>query len=657
MSDRRHPRLALTGELSALVELPGGEERLEPVLDLSAEGLALLLRTQQPALRPGHLLPRLRLFNHGTCALDIQAEVREVTEVSLEAGGVGQRVGLQLGEATATLTGSEELDSDPANLTSSVDALTRARARVQITAAGQSPQEGRGGRALNADPHQRVWAVELIGDGDTQLIPDQLYDIHAQLLGHRIALRAMLKRVDQDVLRLEWPTERRRWRGRRGHRLRSEDDARVTFETPFQTGFRERRVIDVSSGGVAFESAPEDGLMVGMLLPRFELALPATKGGTKRVAGRAMVRHMRHTSEHELMVGVQMLDLSAAQQKELRRYIERRVHPAVRRATAADLGPLWSLYRDCGLLSADEASRHWQRLEVERRALLQRGQEIMLTLVGTTDDLVEGTVELVRTYPRTWTTQHLAIRGESRLTPDQLLIPLFEAAASLPNCTFLRSLWVASSPEHLDRLRELTAHSGHLAWRPWAVFTVDSNLTMPAPTHGVQAATGADLAWAEDQLAHWAAPLEQSALALGGRDLDLNALTSAYRTLGLERGRQVRVAMSISEPTGLSLLEWTSVGVCLAREAEVARLLPTARRPETRSQALLSLAWDAVAVQRQRQRPARLWVSPGDGDILLQAGFTPLGLRAEMIVRQDSAHQLLNGRRVLDPNLHWSTSE
>src|SRR5690606_30719239 len=136
-------------------------------------------------------------------------------------------------------------------LASAVDALTRARAHVHLVPAGQSAQKGIGGRAASADPAHRTWVVELGGDAG-QLTTDEPYDVHAQLLGHRIALRALLKQVSGRSARLEWPTERRRWRGRRGHRLRSEDGARVTFETPFQTGFRECPVVDVSSGGVAF---------------------------------------------------------------------------------------------------------------------------------------------------------------------------------------------------------------------------------------------------------------------------------------------------------------------------------------------------------------------------------------------------------------------
>src|SRR4051812_5008290 len=91
-------RVAPPGDQFVVVQLPNGEERLEPVVDLSPNGLAILLRAQRPEIQPGTRLPRLRLFTQGECTLETTASVREVTQVSTD-GALAWKIGLRLDQA------------------------------------------------------------------------------------------------------------------------------------------------------------------------------------------------------------------------------------------------------------------------------------------------------------------------------------------------------------------------------------------------------------------------------------------------------------------------------------------------------------------------------------------------------------------------------
>src|SRR4051812_3328397 len=91
-------RVAPPRDQFVVVQLPNGEERLEPLVDLSPTGLAILLRAQRPDVQPGIRLPRLRLFTHGECTLEAAASVREVTQVTVD-GAVAWKVGLKLDQA------------------------------------------------------------------------------------------------------------------------------------------------------------------------------------------------------------------------------------------------------------------------------------------------------------------------------------------------------------------------------------------------------------------------------------------------------------------------------------------------------------------------------------------------------------------------------
>src|SRR5690606_29915449 len=100
-------------------------------------------------------------------------------------------------------------------------------------------------------------------------------------------------------------------------------------------------------------------------------------------------------------------------------------------------------------------------------------------------------------------------------------------------------------------------------------------------------------------------------------------------------------------PTGLALVENTSVGVCFTGDTDSARLLPAIKEAPLREQTLLALAWDAVACQRDAKRPPRLLVRPEDAPLLEKHGLVNGGVLVEMITRYDGYAQLINSFRVV----------
>ena len=101
--------------------------------------------------------------------------------------------------------------------------------------------------------------------------------------------------------------------------------------------------------------------------------------------------------------------------------------------------------------------------------------------------------------------------------------------------------------------------------------------------------------------------------------------------------------MSVGGPLGFALLEQSSPGLFPATEADLARLFTLRSSGATRQTTLLSLARDAVRLQREADRrgPAFL-LAPEDARVLSEAGFEVVGERVEVLASRDGATRVVN---------------
>jgi hypothetical protein len=448
-------------------------------------------------------------------------------------------------------------------------------------------------------------------------------------------LSAVAKSARGQAITFAWPTSLVVWKKRSGSRLRDLPEALdVRFATPFSRRLAKRRAVDVAPGGVAVAVAPEDRLMVGMVLPQLTLTLP--KG---RVEARGIVRHLR-TEEDTLVAGI---ELSAIEGEALLEdFIDSHVYPQIRRAEGGDLTQLWALYESTLLGGRRVPGAEWLlgSIAATRSTVLGRGRDVACVVAGGPPGSIEGTVELLRTWRGTWSLQHVAMLAKSRLTIDQLALYALVAVARRRDFAHLHALIEPADDAGLEKLRGIEPDREGLMWREWHLLTHDAE--PPPCTLDARDAADADLPWLRARLAEQLSDVELAAFDLEEPRLDLAAVARLYAPLGLERRRTARIVSSVSEPAGLSLSEQSSAGLSLEGFTDAARLFVTTSVEAHRKDAALALAADAARAQQQSARPVLLMIAPELSPALIAAGYRSLGTRIEIIATRDAAAQVVN---------------
>lgn len=632
------------GDHFALIELPSGEERLEPLLDVHLRGLAILLRTLRVKLHPGMSVPRVRIFADGECTLDIRAHVRSVTQVSLETGGVGLRVDLEIEGVTGGAqpgTSVEQTTSEEA-IARAVSDLVNARAQVQVlrenhTWSDEMPQ----GHLLHSHPDRR--ALEVYARESMILSAGHLYDLHVELLGTRMTLTCPFKETLESTWLFGWPQRLTLWRQRQSKRVRTLPPSLMAeFETPLRREVRRRPLIDVAARGVAFVAEPDDRLMLGMVLPRVLVTLP--RGA---VSARGVVRNIRHDSRNRLLVGVELSRLSATDEEALEAFVVASIHPRVRVPHAEDLRQLWGLYGRLGVFNRAEApAKLLPRMESARATLLQRGRDVYVGLVAGAEDHLEGATEALLLYPETWSVRFARALDGSRLTLEQLLMPLIDQLMRPTDLQFLH-MAVAPNPAGPGAEALGSLDPEQITSRVWEVLVPGPRYQRPATQPAEASDADRDnLAWIDTKAAGVTHPLEHRAFALNARDLPLDGVQKRYHGAGLERRRRVRLAMSISGPLGFALVEDTTPGVLLDTIGPVCRVFPTSASPQNRVSAAVTLAHDAVDLA-DTSAQVQIWVPEDLRPALEAEGFEHRGNRVDTVISRAAAPQLVNVLTIL----------
>ncbi|MEM6730443.1 MAG: hypothetical protein AAF658_02740, partial [Myxococcota bacterium] len=444
-------RVEPVGDHFVLITLPSGDERLEPLLNLSAQGVAILLRTQRYSLQPGQFIPRVRFYTEGECTLQCQARVRDVAQVGTEEGGVGIKVGLrlELPEAEKTEVPNTDTYDEPQIIADTLLNVVKARAALRVTPRQDNQTVGVGiSRFVKVARESGTLRVKLADTLRSKnrvvtLRPGEACELRGELYGTRISFMAEVVEQSGPELTLLWPTRLLVWRHRSGGRLRRlPRRTEVTFEAPFSRQKLTREVVDLSARGLALEAESGDGLMVGMLLPELSVRLP---DGVVR--SRGVVRNVRHDREERLLVGVELIGQNRASTHLLEQFVDRHLHPKVRLAEQRDLRGLWPVFEKLGLFEREHAavSPLMGTVEATRRTLLTRARDLTIHLVGGHDDEIFGNAELIHSYRTTWTLQNLGVLSGWQLTPDQLAVPMIEMAMRRDDFDHLHAILDPSS--------------------------------------------------------------------------------------------------------------------------------------------------------------------------------------------------------------------
>ena len=638
---RSLPRAALPRESFVLIELPSGEERLEPLLDLSPTGVAVLLRTQRSALQPGVVLKRLRFFTNGECTLETRAAVRDVQPTTLDDGSLGLKLGLKLEGSVIESKGDEPTAEyrEPPIIADAVANIVAAKATVGLDA---SPEVA----VLlfaRADAKNHLVVLTLESGSAPTLRKSHDVELVTELYGTRLAVVAKYRERRGNELRFGWPSLVRVWKHRAGGRLRElPPKLAVVFESPFVAGEIRRPVIDLAPKGVAFVSESEDGLLVGMLLRSLCLALPK---GT--IQGQAVVRNVRPLPDGGFVTGVELTDVSDHSLKLLSEFVDSHFHPEVRTAKPEDLRLLWPLYDAMGLFPRPHIalSPVAPTIEATRLGLLNRGRSLHMQMVAGGSEQLLATAELLRTYGGTWSLQQVGARRDGDLSADTVVVPLVQAALRRTDFTHLHTILdPKKSRDHLAKLLALKPEPNEVLIKKCVlVGATPEELSAKEQAHDVQEAQAADLNWITSRLADRLSQLEIVALRLTAGELRLEETGRFFHALGLRRERRVRMAMSVGGPLGFSLIEQSSAGLSLEGHADLARLFTVRTVGPVRQATLLSLAIDAVRLQRDGERRRVLaLVAPDEARILTAAGFTALGERIEVVASRDGAQHVVN---------------
>lgn len=630
------------GDHHVLLVLPSGEERLEPLLDLSPHGVAVLLRAQRD-LQPGAFLPRVRFFTNGECTLQCQATVRDVQPFKTDDGLVASKVGLRLELLDSAEPVAPPIDTynEPEVVADTVTNLVRAKASLRVHVSGDSGARGLATVEVTRFARESGELSVRVTEGDSNALETgATCELRGESFGTRLSLVATLIENGGASLRFSLPDRLAVWRHRVGGRVRAlPDNLEVTFESPFTKVARSRAVVDLSAKGLAFTGTSEDGLLVGMLLPTLVVRLP-----NGSVHARGVIRNVRSSGD-DLLVGVEFISMPDASMRVLEGFVDANLHPAVRPAAIGDMQRLWPVYEQAGLFGRSHAalSRTTAAHEPVRRTLLSRARDLIVHMVGEGDDTIYGSAELLRTYTSTWSLQHIGLRDSAQhLSAEQLVTPLIEAVLRRKEFAHLHAILdPEKSRVSLSKLRGIPPDETGVWWAEKRLVGEPARLS--SRSDDVQSAATGDIDWIIERASELMRPLERAAFDITAAELRLGRVQRVYSNVGLQRQRLVRMAFSVGGPLGFSLIEATTAGVSFPGYAELVRLYPTRREPAARADALLALADDAIRVHRENGvERTQFLLDPKDAQVLEKAGYAPLGARIEMLASRHGAAQIVN---------------
>ncbi|MBN1959761.1 MAG: hypothetical protein JW841_02340 [Deltaproteobacteria bacterium] len=635
----------------ALASIADNDERLEPIINQSPLSLEILWRSSC-RLKPGDWLERLRLFTNGRCCFDGPALLRATTEVHHSDLGDGTLLAL---EVCSTDFQSELADidvySDPEIITDTIINLISANVLLTIERPDLKPNLS----PITANICERCSAhhsatkglvLKLCNSSLPTMRRGKSVALQSDVYGTRLILTTTYRARRGELIYLDWPELLRIWWRRSADRLLTDDVALacdlilpITGETAI------RPINNLSATGVAINLAPSDALLVGIKIEHLSITLPDGS-----ITAHGTVRNIHIDFDGSLIAGIELLPDDNRSRDLLRDFVQKQVRWYIHCARRKDLEELWPLWDALSLFSRGHAALTPGAAVIEagRKALLDRGRDLMVAVVGTSEGSHQGTAEIIRTYSQTWTLQHLGKLPGSPLTSEQLIVAACEEALRHQNFGCLHALCEPRDDDPLlAAINRIQLSTAEVTQRPCALFKpIESLNFVPLRTDELHAPDADECDWLTTRLAAMHTKRELFALDLNLAELELSSISAAYRNIGLSRRRDLRIAIGVTGPNGFALFEHTSRGVSLTGYGDIARLYCIVSDQQSQMHTLSVLAKTAIALARSWSSSPLLLISKDYVSILQELGYLLIGQRIELLITREAVIRLVGHLRL-----------
>jgi hypothetical protein len=346
-------------------------------------------------------------------------------------------------------------------------------------------------------------------------------------------------------------------------RIRSGASVTVSFRHPFQRQERVRSVVDLSSGGFAFDAADEDDelwpelplLDVRIQLPSFLLNVPLAV--VRSVTGRRC--------------SVEISDLLAADLDALRAQLVDLAPQPVQLHDGTGLDQIVRFHHGMGLLEPQmEENLQATRAEAERSwRIAHRGPAgLMRTAVIPWRGEIGATLTSVRAYERTWFLQHSAVASPSVPTgAGQLHGLLMRLAAQREDGEYVAGI-IDAGAKALHGMVNTFFSECFPAHRGSSRLTLYAAEALPerklAAESEIRRLRGDDELIVEHVGLRHLDPVCARALSLQAGEVELPRTRAAYGRLGIERERRAYGAFAEDACVAVLLAETASAGLCLS---------------------------------------------------------------------------------------------
>ena len=374
-------------------------------------------------------------------------------------------------------------------------------------------------------------------------------------------------------------------------------DPRVTFvarHPSFPKLEIRRGVRDVSPRGLSIWAHAEEDLLWPGLQVDFELSWRA--GPPLRL--RALVRHVTPMADTQVdLVGFELLDADPV----YARTLDRMLHPTTSSSTA-NPGALWELYEESGYFSLSGKRRDDFRplaasfRDAERK--LAEAPEVGGHFVTPIRGPIDASMHHVQLWERSWLIYHVARSPRARSFDDaghealtELYRHAYEHAQSFnPNwlVTYVQKVAKWSRRVHHD-IPSAFVDSGEASVTSFQAIELPTQSVFPADAARVQRLTEAHIEPVRDAIvARYPGPfVEALGLSDLGRRVDPRGL---WRSAGLDRRREVLVALRDGGIEAVAVLDSVQAGVHLFRLADSCRILDVGGATPAAYGALLTAA-------------------------------------------------------------------
>jgi c-di-GMP-binding flagellar brake protein YcgR len=411
-------------------------------------------------------------------------------------------------------------------------------------------------------------------------------------------------------------------------RIRPDASVTVTFRHPFQRKERVRPVVDLSSGGFAFDAMDEDDELwpelpltdVRIELPAFRLEVPV-----------AVVRAV--TARR---CSVEISNLPATDLDALRGQLVDLGPQPLQLHDGNGLDQIVRFHHEMALLEPEmEANLQATRLEAERSwRIAHRGPAgLMRTAVIPWHGEIGATLTSVRAYERTWILQHSAVASPSVPTgAGQLHGLLMRLAAQRDDGEYVAGIIDAGAKALHGMVNTffsecVPAHRGASPLTLYAAEALTDPETETKTETPIRRLQGDDELIVEHVGQRHLDPVCARALSLRAGEIELPRTRAAYRRLGIERERRAYGAFAEEACVAVLLAETASAGLCLSGLLSASMYFPVLPHLDPDGSKRRALCDFARARPLAGSPQYRFLFAPRDIDAapLVASGFRALG--------------------------------